>query len=172
MTTTTLIAGVLLAQAAPAPASTTFETGTGEEATMEIDRKEAREPVEGPEEYFTGTAHISGQFDRAGPSRVTGAIVSFEPGARTAWHSHPLGQTLYVTQGIGWTQLRNGEKYEFYEGDILWCPPDKDHWHGATPDSSMTHYVVQEALDGENVVWKEKVTDEEYMSPLAKGGGN
>ena len=131
---------------------------------MEITRKAERETVEGPEEYFTGTARITANFFRPDPSRVTGAIVEFEPGARTAWHSHPLGQTLVVTEGVGWTQVENGPKYEFYEGDIMWCSPDRKHWHGATPTDSMTHVGVQERLDGENVTWMEKVTDEEYLA--------
>lgn len=135
-----------------------------EEPLMEITRKAERETVKGPEEYFTGDAYITANFSRPDPSRVTGAIVRFEPGARTAWHSHPLGQTLVVTEGVGWTQVEGGEKYEFYEGDIMWCPPDKKHWHGATPTASMTHVVVQEALDGKNVTWMEKVTDEEYLA--------
>ena len=131
---------------------------------MEITRKAERETVKGPDEYFTGDAYITANFTRPDPSRVTGAIVRFEPGARTAWHSHPLGQTLVVTEGIGWTQVEGGKKYEFYEGDIMWCPPDKKHWHGATPTDAMTHVVVQEALDGENVTWMEKVSDEEYLA--------
>ncbi|MBD59735.1 MAG: cupin [Citromicrobium sp.] len=131
---------------------------------MEITRKADQGVVEGPEDLFTGKATIRGNFSREEPSRLTGAIVTFEPGARTAWHKHPLGQTLIVTDGIGWTKVEGGEKYEFHEGDIMWCPPDRKHWHGATPDSSMTHIAIQEALDGENVVWMEKVTDEEYLA--------
>lgn len=130
---------------------------------MEISRKSDQETVEGPEEYFTGKATISAMFKRDDPSRLTGAIVHFEPGARTAWHSHPLGQTLIVTDGVGWTQVEGEEKVEFYEGDILWCPKDKKHWHGATPHESMTHIALQEALDGNNVTWMEKVTDAEYL---------
>lgn len=130
---------------------------------MEITRKDEQETVEGPEEYFTGRATITGMFSREDPSRITGAIVHFEPGARTAWHSHPLGQTLIVTEGVGWTQVEGGERYEFHEGDILWCPKDTKHWHGATPHEGMTHIAIQEALDGENVTWMEKVTDEEYL---------
>ncbi len=131
--------------------------------TMKIMRKNDQEVVEGPAEYFTGKATIKGMFSREEPSRVTGAIVTFEPGARTAWHTHPLGQTLIVTDGVGWTQVEGEEKVEFHEGDIMLCPKDKKHWHGATPDSSMTHIAIQEALDGKNVEWLEKVTDEEYL---------
>jgi len=135
---------------------------------MAITRKADLVTVEGPEEFFTGKATITGQFKRDEPSRLTGAIVHFEPGARTAWHKHPLGQTLIVTEGVGWTQIEGGGKYEFYEGDQLWCPADKKHWHGATPHEGMTHIALQETLDGTNVTWMEKVTDEEYNAPLAK----
>lgn len=136
------------------------------EAQMEITRKADQQSVEGPEENFTGRATITGMFSREEPSRLTGAIVHFEPGARTAWHSHPAGQTLIVTEGVGWTQVEGGQKYEFYEGDIMWCPADTPHWHGATPTDSMTHIALQETIDGQNVEWMEKVTDEEYLSDL------
>jgi quercetin dioxygenase-like cupin family protein len=135
--------------------------------SMQITRKANLPTVEGPPEYFTGKATITGQFQREAPSRVTGAIVHFEPGARTAWHLHPLGQTLIVTEGIGWTQVKGGPKMEFYAGDVLWCPPDQKHWHGATPHQGMTHIAIQEALNGTNVTWMEKVTDEEYLAPVA-----
>nr|WP_238319312.1 cupin domain-containing protein [Parvularcula oceani] len=147
------------------PMSQNLEEG---QAMTEILREAEQDVVEGPEDYFTGKATIRANFSREDPSRVTGAIVSFEPGARTAWHSHPLGQTLIVTEGVGWTQVEGGEKLEFHEGDVLLCPRDKKHWHGATPDAAMTHIAIQEALDGTNVVWGEKVTDEEYLSAAAK----
>ena len=136
---------------------------------LEISRKNEQKTIEGPEEYFTGKATISGQFEREDPSRLTGAIVHFEPGARTAWHSHPLGQTLIVTEGVGWTQVEGEEKVEFYEGDILLCPKDKKHWHGATPTQAMTHIALQEALDGTYVTWMEKVTDEQYLGDGDEG---
>jgi len=129
---------------------------------MSVTRKSDQNTVEGPAEYFTGKAYITGNFTREAPSRVSGAIVRFEPGARTAWHTHPLGQTLIVTEGVGWTQLEGGPRMEFRAGDILWCPPDHKHWHGATPHSSMSHIAIQESLDGQVVTWMEKVTDEEY----------
>lgn len=138
---------------------------------MEIARKANSTSIEGSAEYFTGKATIAGQFQRAAPSRVTGAIVSFEPGARTAWHTHPLGQTLIVTEGVGWAQVEGGPIVEFGPGDILWFPPDEKHWHGATPHSPMTHIAVQEALDSKNVTWMEKVSDEEYLAgPPSKPG--
>lgn len=131
---------------------------------MEITRKSEQKTVEGPAEFFTGKAKITGLFQREAPSRVTGAIVHFEPGARTHWHTHPLGQTLIVTEGVGWTQVEGGPKYEFQAGDIMWCPAEHRHWHGATPHEGMTHIAIQEALDGKNVTWMEPVTDEQYLA--------
>ncbi len=126
--------------------------------------RDTQHEIVGPAEYFTGRVTIRGQFSRDEPSRVTGAIVTFEPGARTAWHSHPLGQTLIVIDGVGWTQVENDPIQEFAAGDILLCPRDRPHWHGATPESSMSHVAIQEALDGTNVTWMEKVTDDEYLA--------
>lgn len=133
---------------------------------MEIMRKTDLNTVQGPAEYFTGKVTITGQFQRPAPSRVSGAIVRFEPGARTAWHTHPAGQTLIVTEGVGWTQIEGGPKLEFHAGDILWCPAEHKHWHGATPHGSMTHIAIQEAVNGTPVTWMEKVTDEQYRKPL------
>ncbi len=133
---------------------------------MEIARKDDMKTVDGPAEYFTGKVTITGQFQRPDPSRVSGGIVRFEPGARSAWHTHPAGQTLIVTEGIGWTQVEGGPKVEFHAGDILWCPAEHKHWHGATPHSAMTHIAIQESVDGKNVTWMEKVTDEQYLAPL------
>ena len=131
---------------------------------VEITRKDDQQLMEGPEAWFTGKVVLRGLFTREPPSRVTGAVVSFAPGARTAWHRHPLGQTLIVTEGVGWTQVRGGPIHEFYEGDIMWCPKDLPHWHGATTTHAMTHVAIQEALDGKAVEWLEKVTDEEYCA--------
>jgi quercetin dioxygenase-like cupin family protein len=134
-------------------------------ATMtDIRARDAQQEIQGPDECFTGRATIRGQFARSEPSRVTGAVVTFEAGARTAWHSHPLGQTLIVLDGVGWTQVQDGPVQEFAAGDILLCPADRRHWHGATPDGPMTHVAIQEALDGTNVTWMEKVTDDEYLA--------
>ncbi|MEZ5378646.1 MAG: cupin domain-containing protein [Acidimicrobiales bacterium] len=130
----------------------------------EIHRLADQTETEGPADYFTGRATIRGLFARDDPSRVTGAIVTFEPGARTAWHSHPLGQTLIVLDGLGWTQVEDEPVQEFAAGDILLCPPDRPHWHGASPDGPMTHAAIQEALDGTNVVWMHHVTDDEYLA--------
>jgi quercetin dioxygenase-like cupin family protein len=130
----------------------------------EVMSMDAQDEVEGLAQYFTGRVTIRGQFARDEPSRLAGAIVTFQPGARTAWHSHPLGQTLIVIEGVGWTQVEDGPVQEFATGDILLCPRDRRHWHGATPESSMSHVAIQEALDGTNVTWMEKVTDEEYLA--------
>jgi quercetin dioxygenase-like cupin family protein len=137
---------------------------------MEITRKDDLTVAEGPEDMFTGKVTLTGLFLRDAPSRVTGAIVHFEPGARTAWHMHPLGQTLIVTEGVGWTQVEGGPIHEFYAGDILWCPPEHKHWHGATPHEAMTHIAIQEAKDGKAVEWMEKVTDEQYLAGPNKDG--
>ena len=133
---------------------------------MEIIRSGSQAAVAGPEDYFTGNVRIESQFQRDEPARVAGAIVTFEPGARTAWHSHPLGQTLIVTSGVGWTQCAGEPVVEIRAGDIIWCPPGHKHWHGATPDSAMSHIAIQEALDGKVVTWMEKVTDEEYLKGI------
>ena len=131
---------------------------------MEIDRKEDQKIVAGPPENFVGKVTMRARFVRDEPSRVAGAIVTFEAGARTNWHTHPLGQTLIVTDGVGWTQVEGGEKIEFHEGDVMWCPMNKRHWHGATPHGPMTHVAIQERLNGSNVTWMEPVTDEQYLA--------
>jgi quercetin dioxygenase-like cupin family protein len=130
---------------------------------MDIIRSSTHRPVKGPADYFTGEATLEWQFSRTDPARVAGALVRFSPGARTAWHTHPLGQTLIVVSGRGWTQCRGEPKVEFGAGDIIWCPPGHAHWHGATADSPMSHIAIQEALDGRVIDWLEKVTDEEYL---------
>jgi quercetin dioxygenase-like cupin family protein len=130
---------------------------------MQIIRKGSEPAGVGPEEYFTGRVRIESQFQREEPARVAGAIVTFEPGARSAWHTHPLGQTLIVTSGVGWTQCEGEPIVEIRAGDIIWCPPGHKHWHGATPTSAMTHIAIQEAKDGKVVTWMEKVSDEEYL---------
>jgi quercetin dioxygenase-like cupin family protein len=137
---------------------------------MEIVRKSETTTAEGPAACFTGKVTITGRFQREAPSRVAGAIVHFEPGARTAWHKHPLGQTLIVTEGVGWTQVEGGPVLEFRAGDVLWCPADHKHWHGATPRDAMTHIAIQEALDGKTVTWMEKVTDQEYLAGPSGAG--
>jgi quercetin dioxygenase-like cupin family protein len=122
----------------------------------------------GPEKYFTGRVQIAGQFQREEPSRVTGAIVSFTPGARTAWHTHPAGQTLIVTDGIGLVQNWGGSVQEIRSGDVIWIPPGVKHWHGATGSDAMTHIAIQEKVNGSNVEWMEYVTEEQFTQ--ANGG--
>jgi len=116
----------------------------------------------GPETYFTGRAQIAGLFERPEPSRLTGAIVTFDPGARTAWHTHPAGQTLVVTRGMGLVQHWGGARQEIREGDVVWIPPGVKHWHGGSPAQEMSHVAVMEKLGGTNVEWLEKVTDAQY----------
>lgn len=135
---------------------------------MEITRPADMKTVAGPPQWFTGKVTITGQFERPAPSRVGGAIVRFEPGARTAWHKHPLGQTLIVTEGEGWTQIEGGPILEFAAGDVLWCPPGRKHWHGATPTKAMSHIAIQEGHDGSPVTWMEPVGDEQYLAGPAR----
>jgi quercetin dioxygenase-like cupin family protein len=130
---------------------------------MEIKRSGSRPSGRGPGEYFTGTVQIDPLFEAPDPGRVRGASVTFEPGARTAWHTHPLGQTLIVTSGLGWAQRWDGPVEEIRPGDVVWFPPGEKHWHGATPNTAMTHIAVQEALSGSPVDWMEHVSDEQYL---------
>ena len=129
---------------------------------MDIKKSGTQPSGKGPEEYFTGAVRIDPLFQAPDPARVTGALVTFEPGARTAWHTHPLGQTLVVTSGCGWAQRLDGPVEEIRPGDVIWFPPGEKHWHGATATTAMMHIAVQEQLDGKAVEWLEKVTDEEY----------
>jgi quercetin dioxygenase-like cupin family protein len=131
---------------------------------MELKRAGTQPPLKGPAEYFTGVVRIEPLNTAAAPARVSCASVSFEPGARSAWHTHPLGQTLIVTSGCGWTQCEGGPRYEIRPGDVIWCPPNHRHWHGATASTAMTHIAIQEGLDGKFVEWKEHVTDEDYLA--------
>ncbi len=131
---------------------------------MEIKRIGSQPSGAGPAEYFTGTVRIDPLFQPPDPARVTAAAVTFEPGARTAWHTHPLGQTLIVTAGCGRAQRAGGPIEEIRPGDIVWFSPGEKHWHGASPTTAMTHIAVQEKLDGKNVEWLEKVTDEQYQA--------
>ena len=130
---------------------------------MEIKRSGSQPSARGPTEYFTGSVRIDPLFSAPAPARVACASVTFEPGARTAWHTHPLGQVLIVTAGCGWTQCEGEAIVEIRAGDVIWCPPNHRHWHGATPTTSITHIAIQEALDGKVVEWMEKVTDEQYL---------
>jgi quercetin dioxygenase-like cupin family protein len=133
------------------------------ELNMEIKRVGSQPSGRGPTDWFTGTVRIDPMFDRTEPARVSGATVTFEPGARTAWHTHPLGQTLIVTFGCGWAQREGGPVEEIHPGDVVWFPPGEKHWHGATVTTAMTHIAIQEKLNGKAVDWMEKVTDEQYQ---------
>jgi quercetin dioxygenase-like cupin family protein len=131
---------------------------------MEIKRNGSQPSVKGPPEYFTGAVRIDPLFQAPDPARAGAARVTFEPGARSAWHTHPLGQNLVVTSGLGWTQIWGEPKEEIRPGDVISCPPNTKHWHGATPTTAMTHVAIQESLNGKNVEWLEKVTDEHYLA--------
>ena len=133
---------------------------------MEIKRCGSQASTKGPPEYFTGTVRLDPLHQAPAPARVLSISVTFEPGARTAWHTHPLGQTLIVTAGCGWTQCWGEPIAEIRPGDVIWCPPRTKHWHGATSTTGMTHIAIVEALDGKAVEWMEKVSDEQYHAAL------
>jgi quercetin dioxygenase-like cupin family protein len=129
---------------------------------MEIKRSGSRPSGKGSAEYFTGAVRIDPLFEAPEPARARGASVTFEPGARTAWHTHPLGQTLIVISGIGWVQRWDGPVEQIRPGDVVWFEPGEKHWHGATRSNAMTHIAIQEALNGSPVDWMEQVTDQQY----------
>jgi quercetin dioxygenase-like cupin family protein len=130
---------------------------------MEIKRAGSTPSATGPADWFTGTVRIDPLFDRTHPARVSGATVTFEPGARTAWHTHPLGQSLIITAGLGRAQREGGPIEELRPGDCVWFPPNEKHWHGASPTTAMTHIAIQEKLNGKAVDWLEKVSDGQYQ---------
>ncbi len=117
----------------------------------------------GPAQFFTGTVQVDMLFPANETAHYSGASVTFQPGARTAWHYHPAGQHMIVTSGTALTGTRDGKILSFKEGETIWCPPDLDHWHGATPNAPMTHLVITGDLNGKNVIWKEQVTDAQYL---------
>ena len=153
---TILTAALPLALLAAAPA----------QAQMEISRNGTRASQAGSAQNFTGSARIDPLFDAMAPARAGAAVVTFEPGARTAWHTHPLGQTLIITAGVGRAQRKGGPIEEIRPGDVVWIPPNEKHWHGAAPSTAMTHIAIQEALDGKVVEWMEKVSDSEYSASV------
>ena len=134
---------------------------------MEISKSGSQPSAKGPADWFTGVVRIDSPFQRSSPARVGGATVTFEPGARTAWHTHPLGQTLIVTSGFGRAQREGGPIEDIRPGDVVWIEPGEKHWHGASPTTAMTHIAIQEQRDGKAVDWLEYVTDEQYQ-----GGSN
>jgi quercetin dioxygenase-like cupin family protein len=131
---------------------------------MDIKRVGSQPSGKGQAEYFTGTVRIDPLFDRSDPARVSGASVTFEPGARTAWHTHPLGQTLVVVAGWGRVQLWGGSIEEIHPGDVVMIAPGEKHWHGASPTTAMTHIAIHEKLDGKSVDWMEQVGDAQYQT--------
>ncbi len=131
---------------------------------MEIKRNGSQPSNRGPSDWFTGTVRIDQPFQAPDPARVGGAVVTFEPGARTAWHTHPLGQTLIVTAGRGWAQREGGSIEEIQPGDVIWFSPGEKHWHGATPTTAMTHIAIAEKLDGKAVEWLDHVSDDQYRA--------
>jgi len=131
---------------------------------MNITRNGSQPSVKGPSDWFTGTVRIDSPFQTSEPARIGGAIVTFEPGARTAWHTHPLGQTIIVTAGCGWAQHDGGAIETIQPGDIVWFPPGEKHWHGATATTAMTHIAIAEKLHGKVVDWLEQVSDEQYLA--------
>jgi quercetin dioxygenase-like cupin family protein len=130
---------------------------------MKITRNGSQPSTVGPSNWFTGTVRLDQPFATPDPARVAGAIVTFEPAARTAWHTHPLGQTLIVTSGLGWVQRAGAPVEEIRPGDVIFFEPHEKHWHGASPSTAMTHIAIQETLDGKAVDWLEKVTDDQYQ---------
>ena len=134
---------------------------------MEITRGGTRPSVRGADEYFTGAVRQDPVIAAPEPARVRAVMVTFEPGARTAWHTHPLGQTLHVISGLGLAQTWGGPVQEIRPGDTVWIPPDEKHWHGASPTVAMTHLAIHEALDGTHVVWLEQVSQAQYGSEAA-----
>jgi len=129
---------------------------------MHITRSGTQPSQKGPAEWFTGAVRVDPLFPASDPSRTSGALVRFEPGARSAWHTHPLGQVLIVTSGVGRVQRWGGPVEEIRAGDVVWTPPGVKHWHGASPTTAMSHIAIQEQLEGRTVEWMEKVTDEQY----------
>ena len=131
---------------------------------MEIKRAGSQASTRGSSDCFTGTVRVDSLFQAPAPARVSGAAVTFELGARTAWHTHPLGQTLVVTAGFGRVQRWDGPVEEIRPGDVVWFPPGEKHWHGASPTTALTHIAIQEQLDGKNVEWMERVSDDQYRA--------
>jgi quercetin dioxygenase-like cupin family protein len=137
---------------------------------VEIKRSGSQPSAKGPADWFTGTVRIDPLYAAKAPARAAGNAVTFEPGARTAWHTHPLGQTLIITFGAGLVQREGGPVEEIRAGDVVWFEPGEKHWHGAAPTTAMQHTAIQEALDGKNVEWLEKVSDEQYSAkPRGQG---
>jgi quercetin dioxygenase-like cupin family protein len=153
--------GLAALAAAPQAPATNVPTTRGT-PRMEIKRNGSQPSGRGPAEYFTGSVRVDPLFQAPDPARASGASVTFEPGARTAWHTHPLGQTLIVTFGLGWVQHWGGPVEEIRPGDVVWFPPGEKHWHGATATTAMSHIAIQEKQGGRSVDWLEQVSDAQY----------
>lgn len=155
-----IVAGFALASVLiPAAA---IASGPAPDQTMLVVRNGEQPSINGPATSFVGSARIDPLFPARAPSRVSAGYVNFQPGARSMWHTHPLGQTLVVTTGTGWVQQAGGKKQLIKPGDVIWTPPGVKHWHGATATTGMTHMAIQEALDGKNVEWLEPVSEAQY----------
>jgi 4-carboxymuconolactone decarboxylase len=160
------------AQAGGPSGPESLQTRSSQDAQrIKVTRSGEHSPTQAPAEHFTGSASVDRFLTENGPSHTSGASVAFEPGARTAWHSHPLGQTLIVTAGAGWVQQWGSQVQEIRQGDIVWIPPGIKHWHGATASTSMTHIGIQESLDGKAVEWMEQVSDQQYRNPRSISEG-
>jgi quercetin dioxygenase-like cupin family protein len=162
-----IAAAIAIALVAPVgaqgvPAIATEAAGPSTQQGMKFTAHGTQASVKGSAQNFTGSVRVDTLFGANAPSRTTGAYVTFEPGARSAWHSHPLGQTLVVTAGVGRVQSWNGPVQELRPGDVVWTPPNVKHWHGASPTNAMTHMAISEQQEGKAVVWMEKVSDEQY----------
>lgn len=161
---TLVLAGLMALTMTAAATTESNSESKSKEAGMILRKNGSQDSIQGPADWFTGRARIDPiQLEAQEPSRVTSALVTFEPGARTNWHTHPLGQLLIVTSGKGWTQCEGEPRVEINAGDSIWCPPGHKHWHGATSTTGMSHIAIQEALDGKNVEWLEPVTDAQYL---------
>jgi quercetin dioxygenase-like cupin family protein len=159
LATLAIVASVLASAGTHAQVAPAQGEGGG---AIRITRAGSQPSARGPAEYFTGSVRVDPLFPATAPSRISGGLVTFEPGARSAWHTHPVGQVLIVTAGLGWVQREGGPVEEIRPGDVVWIPPGLKHWHGATATTGMSHIAVQEAIDGRNVEWMEQVTDEQY----------
>jgi quercetin dioxygenase-like cupin family protein len=157
-----MLAHVGAALIAAIPVAALAKQANERNGAMNIQRSGGQPSRKGAEEWFTGTVRIDPLFAAPEPARVSGGSVTFEPAARTAWHTHPLGQTLVVTAGLGWVQTEGGPIEEIRPGDVIWFPPGEKHWHGASPTTAVTHIAIQESINGKNVDWLEKVSDDQY----------
>jgi 4-carboxymuconolactone decarboxylase len=170
---TTVISVSLLASVSAQPNQAEANSTSAEDSQMvRITRRGSQPSRQGPAENFTGAVRVDPLFQATAPARAYGALVTFEPGARTAWHSHPLGQVLIVTSGTGRVQRRGDPLDEIRQGDVVGIPPGQKHWHGAAPNSSMAHIAIGEQLEGKSVEWMEKVSDVEYGAPVRLQGAS